>query len=260
MKIKIGSVPYLNARPLVNFFATTEGQSTQIEVVEAVPSKLARMLEEGEIAVALVSSIELVRQPEWGYVPHIGICSNGPVESVKLFYRETTPFNRIQSVALDASSLTSVMLLKILLEEYNKKMPTYQTHQPDLVTMLAHCDAALLIGDLGYKDYGTQIATFDLGEAWTNETALPFVWATWIGPKENLTPALSAALHRAKQWGLENLDEIIATEAARHGESTERARHYLTQVMQFTLTPAATQGLELFLEKGKARQHFVTGT
>jgi predicted solute-binding protein len=58
--IKIGSVPYLNARPLVNFFATPEGKSTQIEVVEAVPSKLAQMLEGGEISVALVSSIELV--------------------------------------------------------------------------------------------------------------------------------------------------------------------------------------------------------
>jgi chorismate dehydratase len=253
MKIKIGSVPYLNARPLVNFFATPEGQATQIEVIEAVPSKLAQMLESGEISVALVSSIELARQPSWGYVPDVCICSNGPVESVKLFYRETMPFNSIQSVALDASSLTSVMLLKILLEEYNQKTPKYETHLPDLTTMLAYCDAALLIGDLGYKDYGTEIAAFDLGEAWTNATGLPFVWATWIGTKENLTPALSETLHRAKQWGEENLDAIILSEAARHGESTERARHYLTEVMQFTLTPTSTQGLELFLQKSKAR-------
>jgi chorismate dehydratase len=163
------------------------------------------------------------------------------------------PFHRIQSVALDASSLTSVMLLKILLEEYKKQTPTYQTHLPNLANMLAYCDAALLIGDLGYKDYGPEIAAFDLGEAWTHATGLPFVWATWIGPKENITPALSEALHQAKKWGEEKREAIIVAEAARHGESVERARHYLTEVMQFTLTPTATQGLELFLAKSKVR-------
>ena len=250
MKLRIGSVPYLNARPLVHFFSAFE---SDIEVVEAVPSQLAKMLEAGAIAVALVSSIELMRQPTWGYVPGIAIATNGPVESVRMLGKFPP-----KSVALDTSSLTSVALLKILLKQHTEQhdmlAPTYKSLPPDLDTMLAQCEAALLIGDKGYKDYGPDIPSFDLGAEWTKWTGLPFVWAAWIGPKENLTPELEITLAHAKQWGLENLDQVITAEANQHGETTERARHYLTEVMCFDLDEKAEQGLQLFLEKAKPLQ------
>ncbi len=48
MSIVIGSVPYLNEKPLTRWFShTEEGQASGIEVVYAVPSELARMLAAG---------------------------------------------------------------------------------------------------------------------------------------------------------------------------------------------------------------------
>jgi chorismate dehydratase len=243
MKTRIGSVPYLNARPLVHYFLHHE---TDIEVIEEVPSRLAALLEAGEIHAALVSSIELVRQPAWGYVPGIAIATNGAVESVRMLGKFPP-----RSVALDTSSLTSVALLKILLQERFHLTPTYQSLPPDLDTMLTACDAALLIGDKGYKNYGEQIPALDLGEEWTKWTGLPFVWAAWIAPKAHLTPELCATLTQAKAWGLAHLDDIITTEAARHGETEARARHYLTEVMHFDLDEKAEAGLMQFLEKAK---------
>ena len=57
MKLRIGSVPYLNARPLVHFFSAFE---SDIEVVEEVPSRLAKMLEAGEIAVGELAAPDRV--------------------------------------------------------------------------------------------------------------------------------------------------------------------------------------------------------
>ncbi len=72
--VTIGTVPYLNARPLVRFFADADaGQGSGVRVVEAVPSELARMLERRDVACALVSSVELFRAAGLHHVKGIGV-------------------------------------------------------------------------------------------------------------------------------------------------------------------------------------------
>ena len=116
MSIRIGSVPYLNEKPLTRWFSHTDaGRASGVEVVYAVPSELARMLQAGEIAAALVSSFEYFRTPGYAVVPGISISGQDDIESVRAFAR--VPWRKIESLALDTSSLTSAALLKILLAE-----------------------------------------------------------------------------------------------------------------------------------------------
>ena len=249
--ITIGTVPYLNARPLVRWFADTEeGRGSGVRVVEAVPSELARMLRRGECAAALVSSFELLRRPDLCYAPGVAVAAEGPVLSVRMLSK--VPIPAVRSVALDTSSLTSVALLKILLAERFGVAPCYLPHGPDLDRMLSEADAALLIGDLGYREYDPSLHTLDLGAAWRELTGLPFVYALWIGPPDRLTPEVAEVLLRAKEWGAAHLEAIARTEYERLGETYERTHGYLTKVMRYGLGAREVEGLRAFAGKALA--------
>ena len=255
MSIQIGSVPYLNEKPLTRWFShTDEGRASGIEVVYAVPSQLARMLADGEIAAALVSSFEYFRTPGYVIAPGVSISGQDEIESVRAFAR--VPWRKIESLALDTSSLTSVALLKILLAEQLDSYPAFLHAAPDLDSMLAQADACLLIGDKGMLANGDGLNVLDLGRAWRRLTGLPFVYAVWLGKPENITPHLSEALNTAKAWGLTQIEAIAAEEAERIGTSVRQCRHYLTEIMDYDLGEEHQQALEMFGQKARAQQLF----
>lgn len=245
----LGSVPYLNAKPLVAWFHTPEGRASGVEVVYDVPSRLAKMVQAGDVACAMVSSIELFRHPDWAAVPYIAIASTGNVLSVRLFSK--LPLEKVRSVALDTSSLTSSLLVQVLFTRRWGANPDYVAAPPDLGAMLQRADAALLIGDKGMLARSEGLVVADLGEEWYRWTGLPFVWALWLGRKENITPTLVEALLGARQWGLEHIDQVIHNEQLRLGAKEELIRHYLCEVMQYEMTPAHEEALKRFAEECK---------
>lgn len=245
----LGCVPYLNAKPLVAWFHTPEGKASGVEVVYDVPSRLAIMVESGEVDCALVSSVELFRHPDWRAVPHIAIASTGRVLSVRLFSKAS--LDRVRSVALDTSSLTSSALVQVLFARWWGAKPQYIPASPDLNAMLQQADAALLIGDKGMLSRSEGLTVADLGEEWYRWTGLPFVWALWLGRKENITPALMETLLRAREWGLEHIDYVIRNAVLRLRAKEELIRHYLCEVMQYEMTPAHEESLRRFAEECK---------
>ncbi|MGQ9489086.1 MAG: menaquinone biosynthetic enzyme MqnA/MqnD family protein [Armatimonadota bacterium] len=245
--VRIGSVPYLNAAPLVAWFRSPLGRESGVEVVYHVPSQLARMVKKGDLACALVSSIELFRHSDWSAVPHVAIASTGRVLSVRLFAK--VPFDRVRSVALDTSSLTSSALVQVLFARWWQAKPEYIPADPDLQAMLNRADSALLIGDKGMLARTEGLYVADLGEEWFNWTGLPFVWALWLGRREYVQPRLVETLLEARDWGLRNLEDIIRAETARLRIEESLARHYLCDIMQYQMTPAHEEGLARFREE-----------
>lgn len=251
MNTVIGSVPYLNEKPLTRWFMRTEeGQASGIEVIYAVPSALARMLAEGEIAAALVSSLEYFRTPGYVIAPGVSISGQDEIESVRAFSR--LAWRKTESVALDTSSLTSTALLKIILAEQQDSHPAYVHHAPDLDAMLRVADAALLIGDKGWLADDAGLNTLDLGHAWRRLTGLPFVYAVWLGRAENMTSELVETLNQAKEWGLTQFDTIAEEEAERLGCPAEQCRHYLSDIMDYALDEPHRRALDAFGAKAHA--------
>ena len=249
---KLGSVPYLNARPLTDWFTETEeGRAVGAQVEFILPSQLAPRLEPGDFAAGLVSAVAWVRRPQLYYAPGVSVACDGPVRSVRVFSQ--VPIPQIKRVALDTSSLTSVTLTKLLLEERFGLRPEYTPMSPDLDTMLDSHDAALLIGDKGYRDYDPGLLTLDLGEIWKEWTGLPFVFALWIGRPELLIPELQAHLLTAKEWGMGHLEEIAARRAVEHGESQARAHAYFSHAIVYELGTREEAGLKLFAQKIQTR-------
>lgn len=245
MSITLGSVPYLNEKPLTRWFAhTDEGRNSGIKVIYAVPSALAVMLAAGEIEAALVSSFEYLQTPGYQIVPNVSISTRDEVLSVRAFAR--LPWRLVQTVALDTSSLTSSALLKVLLADLYHAYPAYIHQPPNLETMLAAADAGLLIGDAGMLAIDEGLYTLDLGAAWRQLTGLPFVYACWIGREDVLTPGLIETLQAAKAWGLTQLEPIAGEQADLLGCPVSLCSRFLSDIMDYDLGEEELAGFQEF--------------
>ena len=246
--IRIGAVRYLNSKPLIYRLAELAAPA---ELRLDVPSRLADELASGELDVALVPSIEYFRGRDYRIVPGMAIAAHGPVLSVKLYSRVEP--SRIQTLALDEGSRTSVALTKILLQRRYGIQPQTRPLPLGTPAQETDADAVLVIGDRAIRplDLG-QVATFDLGEEWLRETGLPFVFAMWVARAGVDLGLAVRALRLAKQSGIEHIQEIAECEGPPLGITVAECVRYLTDFIHFDLGPREIEGLELFYQSAVA--------
>lgn len=247
--MKVGAVPYLNGKPLVHGLDREPG----IELITDVPTKLAEMLRGGEIAAGLVSVFACFENRSLQMAPGVSISCDGPADSVRIFLKK--PVEEIHSVALDTSSLTSVMLARIILRERYGLLPEFIDMPPDLDLMLDRCDAAVTIGDITMTAPLDEWPTLDLGEEWKRLTGLPFVFAVWAVNPDMATRELICALTRAKEFGMRSLDEIGESESRRLDLPMEVCHKYLRETMSYDLTDRHLEAIETFRQKSHAMRH-----
>jgi len=204
-RLRLGAVEYLNARPLVYGLHRHAGR---FDVRFDVPARCAELLHAGEVDLGLVPSIEYLRGDSYVAVPGVAIGSDGPVASVAVFSHQ--PIDRVRTVALDASSRTSVALFTVLCARHFGIAPDVRVMPPEPARMLEACDAALLIGDVAllFDHEGAGVQKTDLGLAWKAYCGLPFVYAFWFGRPGLLTAGDVAALGDACRLGVEHADEV----------------------------------------------------
>jgi chorismate dehydratase len=239
-RLRIGAVSFLNTRPLVHGLQVGH---TDYALSFDTPSNLAEKLRLDEIDVGLLPIVEHLRGVGDSWVPGIGIASDGPVRTVKLYSR--VPFESLRDVAVDGRSRTSVAMLRILLAEKFGVVPDFYSHRPDLPAMLRAHAAALLIGDTAFQDGGAP-HVWDLGQAWKELTGLPFVYAVWT-VREGVDRAKVADLLRVSlSSGLGHLDEIAAGAAGTQGLDAAAVLTYLRDSLHYVLGERDAQGLEAF--------------
>src|ERR1700741_2354904 len=114
-KIRVGSVNYLNTRPL-EYGLKRPPISDKITLIEDYPSRLAERLINDEIDIGLIPVAILPQLPEYRIIGNYCIGSDGEVASVCLF--SEVPVEEIKTVYLDYQSKSSAALLKWLMKEY----------------------------------------------------------------------------------------------------------------------------------------------
>ncbi len=228
-------------------------QQSVVELSFSIPSDCARDVEEGVIEIGLVPVAEIARQ-EMETVPGVGISCEGAVRSILLFSR--VPWKQVKSLAADASSRTSVELARVILRERYGVEPIVTRQQPFLEEMLAHADAALVIGDpaLRVEPEASGCEWLDLGAEWFELTKLPFVFAAWAGKSGIPVSALAEITVDSYSFGKARLEAIADHEYARRGISKELAHRYLTEHIRFSIGRAEQRGLEAFLELADLRR------
>ena len=152
----------------------------------------------------------------------------------------------IKTLALDASSRTSVVLSQVVLAKQFGCRPDCFSSTPDLEQMLSRADAALLIGDPALELDVKRYRVLDLGEAWTEMTGLPFVYACWTGRSGAIDPACISQLLEAKALGLEQIGEIAETFANTNPLPAAFYAAYLTRHIRFDLGESELEGMKQF--------------
>lgn len=244
MATRLGVVSYLNTKPLVYAFESGE-LDHDFELIYDVPSVCADRLAAGGTDVALIPSIEIARAPEpYEVVAGVGIGSLGPVRSVFLVLNKEP--EEIETLALDTSSRTSVALSRVVLARQFGCLPEVFECVPNLELMLGRADAALLIGDPALELDLKRYRVLDLGEAWTELTGLPFVYACWTGRADAIDRAGCDLLVRAREIGSGKVGEISEIFAASRPLPAAFYAEYLTRHIRFDLGEAELEGLRRF--------------
>src|SRR5947207_4014168 len=147
-KAKISIVKYLNAVPLA--WGILEGSQKELfDAVLSTPAECADQLAQGRVDIGLIPSIEFQRIKGCRIVPGPAVAATHRVRSVILV--SMVPLFKVKTVACDNGSRTSVALTKIIFNEFYHTHPDFRPAAPDLPSMLAQSDAALLIGDNALK-------------------------------------------------------------------------------------------------------------
>jgi chorismate dehydratase len=241
-KVRVGAVSYLNAKPLVY---ELHKLAPQAQIVYDLPSRLAAALEARRLDVAMIPSIEYLRNPSYRIVSDVCIGCRGPVLSVKLLSRRPIP--KIRTLALDEGSRTSVALALILLQRKYGLSPRLESLPVGADPEQSRADAVLLIGDRAiHGPTGTFVEKWDLGDEWYRWSELPFVFAMWTARRGADLAGLEPVLVQARDAGVAHLAEIARAEAAPVGMTIDRCLAYLRDNLYFYLGPRERSGLELF--------------
>jgi chorismate dehydratase len=245
-RLRLGAVEYLNARPLVYGL---DRQADRFEVRFDIPARCASLLHAGEVDFGIVPSIEYLRGADYVGVPGVAIGSDGAIASVAVYSH--VPIARVRTVALDASSRTSVALFRILCARHFGIAPEVRVMAPDPEAMLAACDAALLIGDVAllFDHEAAGVEKTDLGLAWQAFTGLPFVYAFWFGPPGRLTPDDGARLVAACQDGVAHADQVAAQHFPGDAGRAAIGARYLRDNVDFGFAEREQAGLTRFFRE-----------
>jgi chorismate dehydratase len=260
--LRIGCVQYLNSRPLIHCLRPPSGTGSRgQEVYLAHPGALAARLREGVLDAALVPVFEVLRSPErYKVVRGVAIASEGPVYSVYVAHTES--LDRLEAVLADPASLTSVHLFQILAAgSLRRSLPLLDPGAEPRDGARSQFRGRLLIGnqaiDFRLRNEPEGCRFWDLGEAWTEWTGLPFVYAVWVLRRElPRAEAVAQAFRQAAALGVAKVGDIAE---GQQEYPPALALRYLTQNIRFGLGAPEEAGMERFSSELEQRGHVPRG-
>lgn len=251
-RLRISAISYLNTAPLMWDFEHGES-GADFDISHTLPSQCAASLREGSADIGIIPAAAYASIPDLAILPGVAIASRRAVRSILLVSK--VPLEKIRTVALDTSSLTSVALTKVLFKKWWGGGRTFTAMAPDIEQMLKLHDAGLVIGDPALRIHRPNYITYDLAEEWIRLTGKPFVFAFWAARQEALKNAsrdldLTSVFQESRDHGLlpGSLDCIAREWGPRLGLSPENVRGYLTENIHYSLDPACLHGMQLFFQ------------
>lgn len=224
--LRIASVPYLNARPLIHGLPQVE---------QAVPSQLATWLDEGRCdLVAALSLGAVISRPRWKVLPSLGVAADGPVRTVLLLHEP--PLAEVEAIRPDPASRSSNLLARWVVAKARGSWP----REDPLAS------ARVVIGDPAFSHLPEEGS--DLAQCWKESTGLPFVFAGWVAGEqlardESRLAEIDAFLVELHRSALGSLDQIASAQTV---VAPELALSYLQENIRYRLDERCHQGANLF--------------
>ncbi len=232
--IRLGRISYVNMAPVFHRL------NADVDEVNGVPTELNRMLLDGQLDLAPISSIEYARHASsLRILPRMCVSSEGAVDSIQLVSR--IPFPQIRSIAVTPESATSVVLTKVLLPHVE--------HVP----LEEEADARLLIGDAALRSaFEDPTPHYDLGKLWLERTGLPMVFAVWAAPEPVVAglPELEHALVSSVRLARAEPQGLAYEASERYGYPAGYLARYFEK-LRYSFGPRERAGLYTFLEMAR---------
>lgn len=265
-RLKIGRIPYANLFPIF-YYLDNKCDSSDYRFIRGVPSRVNKMLREGELDVSPSSSIEYLRNKDrYLVLPWFSISSSGPIKSILLFSKYPIEELGGKTIAVSSESETSTLLLKIILKEFfSLDCGFEQETRRSVRNILTSFPAMLHIGDTAMieahklsldKYRQSSMYVYDLGELWDKYTGLPFVFALWVVRKEaveekgELIRKLSDDLIKAGKFAGSRF-KMIAREAPHNKSLSEKQLVEYWKLITYDFSEIQMEGLNLFEKYAK---------
>ncbi len=238
--MKIGKFGFLN-NYLPYYWIEKFGKA---EVVEDTPKNLAKHIESGKIDYAPVPSFYLLKNKERLRSYDFCIASKGRVLSVLVVSNGRSLDNKI---AVTSESMTSVNLLRIIIEEKGLNCKVIPTNERRATSLLRLCGCALVIGDEAIKARMVYNVVMDLGEEWFDLTGYPMVFGISASLKEVNARECDELINKSVDWGFEHFEEVV-TNAERTFKMPREFLEEYFRTLVYKMGPKERRGLEIFEE------------
>ncbi|MBI4357892.1 MAG: menaquinone biosynthesis protein [Candidatus Omnitrophica bacterium] len=249
---RIGKISYINTVP---FYFRLFEKDAGVSFVEGNPAEINRLMEEGRIDFAPISSLEYaLHHDQYLLLPDVCIGSRDFARSVLLFSREKIEGLNKTQIVISKKSLSAQALLKILLKFKYRFENEFVVADGSPEEMLTFGNAVLAIGDdaLFYKPKEF-IYKYDLSELWWSWTEVPFCFAVWAVQRrffEHSSREVFQFSRRLRENAERNLQDLETLMKEALGLTIADARFsqvfgYLFNLNYF-LDSEMKEGLELF--------------
>lgn len=263
-RLRIAAINFLNPAPLMWDFEhapLADVLSSRYELRSMLPAQCADELASGAADIGLVPIAALAANPRLRVLPGCVIASKGKIRSLLLVRRATQPLEKLRTVAADTASRTTVTYARILMHKWDNPEAEFIPMAADLDAMLAHADAAVVIGDPAllapeqreehFLRTGEQLVFHDLAEEWRALTGLPWVSAVWgIACSGSLDTRIAEDFIHSRDHGLAHIDALVSEWSLRLPLAPETIRAYLTENIHYVLDEECLEGMRGFFRMG----------
>jgi chorismate dehydratase len=203
-KFDVCAVSYLNTKPLL-YGLLRHPVAERLRIQTAIPSECARRLRDGEVDLALMPVGAIADLDNAHIISDYCIGTVGAVKTVCIYGE--VPIEEMETIYLDHHSRTSVMLTRLLLEEYWQLEPELIPAEEGYIGQIGGSTGGLVIGDrtIGLEKRFPYV--YDLGETWQRHTGLPFVFAAWVSSAP-LDAEFQADFNAALAEGIAHIPEL----------------------------------------------------
>ncbi len=246
-RLNVSAVSYLNTVPFV-YGLRQPMVCDSINLSLDYPAECANRLRNGNADLGLVPAAILNDSKDYRIIGDFCIGANGKVRTVALF--SNSPLEKIERIYLDFESRTSVLLVKVLANEFwNKSFEWVSTNPSFSHRNLLNNEGFVAIGDKVFGLEGEFKFIYDLSEEWKRMTGLPFVFAVWVANK-TIGKQFTLLFNKALEHGVLHIPEALK-ESSWQGLLYNESLRYLTNNISYSLNNDKLTALKLFLKLGK---------
>lgn len=237
--VRVTAISYLNTIPFV-YGLRNHPVSSRISLDFATPSQAAERLKSGLTDISIVPVAAIPEVENARIISDYCIGADAEVASVLLCSGK--PLEQIKQLKLDVDSRTSVLLARVMCENYWSISPEYVSHTFGK-SALDTTDSYIIIGDKAMEAAPLFDYVYDLAAEWIKYRNQPFVFACWTTNRD-LDEQFLKDFNDALSLGVNNIEKSLSLYDGPF--SHERAYDYLTRNISYPFGADKRKGLSDF--------------